>query len=57
MKAVILGKYDRHGCSPGIADVSVPDIKQNEVFNLEDVNLALKKVYGGGSRGKTILKI
>ena len=29
----------------------------DEVFNLEDVNLALKKVDGGGSRGKTILKI
>ena len=27
-----MDKYDKHGCSPGIADVSVPDIKQNEVL-------------------------
>ena len=29
----------------------------DEVFNLEDVNQALKKVASGGSKGKTILKI
>lgn len=29
----------------------------DEVFNMEDIGQALKKVAGGGSRGKTILKI
>lgn len=29
----------------------------DEVFSLDDVNKALKKVAGGKSKGKTILKI
>ena len=29
----------------------------DEVFGLDDVNEALKKVASGGSRGKTVLKI
>lgn len=29
----------------------------DEVFDLDDVNKALKKVASGGSKGKTILKI
>lgn len=29
----------------------------DEVFTLDDVNKALKKVASGGSKGKTILKI
>jgi hypothetical protein len=29
----------------------------DEVFSLDDVNNALKKVASGGSKGKTILKI
>ena len=37
-------------------DVKVLEIERNEVFSPENVNLALKKVAGGGSRGKTVLK-
>ena len=29
----------------------------DEVFSLDDVNMAMKKVAAGGSKGKTILKI
>ena len=29
----------------------------DEVFGLDDVNEALRKVASGGSRGKTVLKI
>lgn len=29
----------------------------DEVFSLDDVNMAMKKVASGGSKGKTILKI
>ena len=31
--------------------------QEEEIFELEDVNKALKKVESGGSKGKTLIKI
>ena len=39
--------FKKHNIQPSI----------DEIFELEDVNKALKKVESGGSKGKTLIKI
>ncbi|WP_296789051.1 zinc-binding dehydrogenase [uncultured Methanobrevibacter sp.] len=40
-----------------ILDSNKIDASVDEIYNLDDINEALRKVDGGGSKGKTLIKI